>query len=102
MKGADGSPMNIIERVAAGDFMTFGMCLLQDKNGDKAEIIETDYRHKGAEAVTEAIIQKWLKSGRPTYEHLTKCLNQSGLGTLAKLIAENYVHTTVENMQTRT
>ena len=102
MKGADGSPLNIIKRVAAGNYTTFGMCLLQDVNGDKVKIIETDYRHKGAEAVTEAIIQKWLKSGRPTYEHLTKCLNQSGLGTLAKLIAENYVHTTVENMQTRT
>ena len=102
MKGADGSPLNIIERVAAGDFMTFGMCLLQDKNGDKVEIIETDYRHKGAETVTEAIIQKWLKSGRPTYEHLTKCLNQSGLGALAKFIAENYVHTIVEYTPTHT
>ena len=101
MKGADSTPLRIIETVAASDFTTFGMCLLQNKNRDKVEIIERDYRHKGAEAVTEAIIQKWLKSGEP-YEHLIKCLNQSGLGALTKLIAENYVHTTAENMQTHT
>ena len=90
MQGTDGTPLNIIERVAAGDYMTFGMCLLQDVNGDEVEIIENDHRHRGAEAITQAIIQKWLKSGRPTctYEHLIACLNQSRLGALAKLIAD--------------
>ena len=34
MKGADGKPLKIIETVAAGDYMTFGMCLLKDENGD--------------------------------------------------------------------
>ena len=91
MKGADGSPLNIIKRVAAGNYTTFGMCLLQDVNGDKVKIIETDYRHKGAEAVTEAIIRYWLTSGGPTctYQHLIKCLNESEQGALAEDIAKN-------------
>ena len=29
MKGADGKPLNIVQKIAAGDYMTFGMCLLQ-------------------------------------------------------------------------
>ena len=86
MKRTDGSPLRIIETVAAGDYMTFGMCLLQDENGDEVEIMETNHRHKGAEFITHAIIRKWLKSGGPTctYEHLIDCLNQSGLGALAE------------------
>ena len=104
MKGPDGTLLRIIETVAASDYLTFGMCLLHDENGDKVEIIENDHRHKGAEAITQAIIRKWLKSGGPTctYQHLIKCLNQSGLGALANLIADNHVCTTVQNMQTHT
>ena len=92
MLGEDGTPLNIIEKVAAGDYMTFGMCLLQDKNGDEIEIIENDHRHKGAKAVTQAIIRKWLKSGGRTctYEHLIGCLKQSGLYAIAGDIYENY------------
>ena len=92
MKGTDGTPLSIIETVAAGDYVTFGMCLLHDENGDEVEIIENDHRHKGAEAITQAIIRKWVKIGAPTctYEHLIECLNQSKLGALAKHIAENY------------
>ena len=91
MEGTDSTPLNIIETVAAGDYTTFGMCLLQDENGDEVEIIENDCKNKGAKAITQAIIRKWLKSGGPTctYEHLIKCLNKSGLGALAKLVADN-------------
>ena len=67
MKGADGTPLNIIERVAAGDYMIFGVCLFQDKNGDELEIIENDRR--SAKAITQAIIRKWLKNGGPTFTY---------------------------------
>ena len=90
MQGTDGTPLRIIERVAAGDYMIFGVCLLQDKNGDELEIIEND--HRSAKAITQAIIRKWLKNGRPTctYQHLIECLKQSGLGALAGDIANNF------------
>ena len=89
MKGADRKPLKIIETVAAGDYVTFGMCLLQDENGEQVGLIERDQINKGAEAVTRTIIQKWLTSGAPTrtYQHLIECLRQSELGTLAEQIA---------------
>ena len=91
MKGADDRPLNIIETVAAGDYVTFGMCLLQDENGEQVELIEKDQvnRGKGAESITHTIVQKWLTSGAPTrtYQHLIECLRQSKLGTLAEKIA---------------
>ena len=89
MKGADGKPLKIIEKVSGGDYVTFGMCLLQDENCDKVELIEKDYKHKGAEGVTQAIIKTWLKSDSPTrtYQHLIECLRLSELGALAEQIA---------------
>ena len=89
MKGADGKPLKIIETVAAGDYMTFGMCLLQDENGEKFRLIKRDQISKGTEAVTQSVLQKWLTSGAPTrtYRHLIECLEQSELGTLAEEIA---------------
>ena len=93
MKRADGTPLNIIEKVAAGDHMTFGMHLLQDENGDEVELIKRNYRQEGIECITQAIIRKWLTSGGPnricTYQYLIECLNQSGLNALAEEIAEN-------------
>ena len=88
MKGTDGKSLKIIETVAAGDYMMFGMCLLQDENGEQVGIIERDQFNKGTEAVTRTIIQKWLTSGAPTrtYQHLIECLRLSGLGTLAEQI----------------
>ena len=91
MQGKDGTPLRFIKTMAAGDYMTFGMCLLHDKNGDEVEMLENNYGHQGAEAITEAIIRKWLTSGGATWQHLIECLHQSGMGALAKLIAENYV-----------
>ena len=90
MKGADGNPLGIIPRIAAGDYMTFGMCLLQDKNGDQVKLIKRDHRHDGTDSITQAIIQKWLTSGAAptrTYQHLIECLRQSELGALAEDIA---------------
>ena len=88
MKGADGKPLKIIEMVAAGDYMTFGMCLLQDENGEKVGLIKRDQISKGTEAVTQTVLQKWLTSGAPTrtYQHLIECLEQSELGALAEVI----------------
>ena len=92
MKKADGTPLKFIERVAASDHTTFGMCLLQDENGDVVEVIKKDHRQDGTEDITRAIIRKWLKSSEPayirTYQHLIECLKQSGLAALAEDIAE--------------
>ena len=87
MKGADGNPLRIIPRIAAGDYMTFGMCLLQDENGDQVELVKRDHRQDGTESVTQAIIKQWLTSvAAPTrtYQHLTECLRQSELDALAE------------------
>ena len=101
MKGADGKPLNIVQKIAAGDYMTFGMCLLQDENGHEVELIEKNYKQDGVERVTLAILTKWLTSGAAptrTYQHLIECLRQSELGTLADNIANttgNHYHHTV-------
>ena len=91
MQGTDGTPLRIIERVAACDYTTFGVCLLHDENGDEVERIKRDHRQDGTEGITQAIIRQWLASGGPTctYQHLIECLNQAGLGALAENIAEN-------------
>ena len=67
----------------------FGMFLLQDKNGLTVALIEKDNINKGAESITEAILQKWLTNDAPTctYQHLIECLRQSELSALAELIA---------------
>ena len=72
------------------DYATFGMCLLQDENGEEVDIIEKDHIGNGAESVTKEILKKWLTSGATprTYQHLIDCLRQSELGALAELIEE--------------
>ena len=90
MKGADGNPLRIIPRIAAGDYMTFGMCLLQDENGVDVDVLKKTHAHDGPVGITDAIIQKWLTSGAAptrTYQHLIECLKQSELGALAEDIA---------------
>ena len=92
MKGEDGKPLKIIQTIAAGDYISFGMYLLQDDNGVEVELIEKNNIHKGAEGVTRSILQKWLTSGAAptrTYQHLIECLEQSELGALAENIAIN-------------
>ena len=79
--------------IAAGDYTTFGMCLLQDENGLAINLIKRNHIHDGVESVTEAILQKWLTSDAParTYQHLIECLRQSELGALAELIESTLV-----------
>ena len=93
MKGADGEPLKIIQKIAAHDYTTFGMYLLQDENGEEVALIEKDHLIRGAESVTQAILQKWLTSDVPTrtYQHLIECLRQSELGALAELIEKTIV-----------
>ena len=88
MKGADGKPLKIIDKVSGGDYVTFGMCLLQDENGEQVGLIKKDHINEGAKDVTDVILQKWLTSGAPTrtYQHFIECLRQSELGTLAEQI----------------
>ena len=94
MKGADDKPLKIVQTIAAHDYATFGMYLLQDENGEEVDIIEKD--HKGAESVTKEILKKWLTSDAPTrtYQHLIDCLRQSELGALA----EQLITTVVQGM----
>ena len=90
MKGTDGNPLRIIPKVAAGDYMTFGMCLLQDENGVDVGLLKKTHAHDGPVGITDAIIQKWLTSSAAptrTYQHLIECLRQSELGALAEDIA---------------
>ena len=93
MRGDDGKPMKIIQKIAAHDYSTFGMCLLQDENGEDVALLKKNHIHDGAESVTEAILQKWLTSDAPTrtYQHLIECLRQSELGALAELIVKTIV-----------
>ena len=87
MRGADGNPLRIIPRIAAGDYMTFGICLLQDKNGVNVGLLKKTHAHDGPVGITDAIIQKWLTSGAAptrTYQHLIECLRLSELDTLAE------------------
>ena len=93
MKGADGKPLKIVQKIAAHDYATFGMYLLQDENGEEVDLIEKDHISKGAESVTKEILKKWLTSDAPTrtYQHLIECLRQSELGALAEqLIMQLY------------
>ena len=92
MKGADGTALRIIPRIAAGDYMTFGMCLLQDENGVDVGLLKKTHAHDGPVGITDAIIQKWLTSGAAptrTYQHLIECLRQSELGALAEDVIAN-------------
>ena len=62
MKSADGKPLKMVQKIAAGDYMTFGMLLLQDDNGEEVTVIKRDRIHDGAESVTEAVLlmaDKW-------------------------------------------
>ena len=88
MKKTDGKSLRIVQKIAAHDYITFGMCLLQDENGEEVALLKKNHIHDGAEGVTEAILQKWLTSDAPTrtYQHLIECLRQTELGALAELI----------------
>ena len=91
MKGKDGSDLNVIATIAAGDYESFGMHLLQDEDGVKVGLLKKN--HGTAESITMAIIKKWLADASPTapctYQHLIECLRRPELamGALANSIA---------------
>ena len=89
MKGADGKPLKIIQKIAAHDCIAFGILLLQDENGTEVTLLKKDHINGGAESIALAIIQKWLATDAAprTYQHLIECLKQSQLDTLAADIA---------------
>ena len=93
MKGADGKNLEIVKTIAAHDYTKFGMYLLQDENKVEVALLKKNHIHDGAESVTGAILQKWLTSDTTprTYQHLIKCLRQSELGALARIIEETTV-----------
>ena len=80
----NGKLLNIIERIAAQDYITFGVHLLQDENGEGVRVIEKNHKDDVQEVV-RAIIKKWLASSEAprTYHHLIECLRLSKLGALA-------------------
>ena len=89
MKGADAKPLKIVQKIAAHDYTTFGMYLLQDETGEEVDLIKKHHISEGAETVTKEILKQWLASDAPTrtYQHLIECIRQSELGALAELIA---------------
>lgn len=89
MKGTDGKPMNIVKRIAAHDYKTFGMLLLKDENGEEVDIFRKYHMQDGPESVIMAILKKWLISDTTPekWQHLIECLKQCQLNTLAEEIA---------------
>ena len=93
MKGANGKPLKIIMEISAKDYMTFGMCLLQDENGAAVDVLKKDHIQEGAKNVTRAILQQWLTSTAAprTYQHLIDSLKLTdGLDGLAELIEKTF------------
>ena len=44
--------LKIVETIAVHDYTTFGMCLLQDENGEEVNPIKKDHNSIGAKSVT--------------------------------------------------
>ena len=78
--------MNAIETIAANDYESFGMFLLNDINGNRVDLIKEDV--SGATRITTKIIQTWLKTtGTPhTYRYLIECVRKAGMGAFAELL----------------
>ena len=90
MKGEDGNNLNVIQKIASGDYETFGMCLLKDRNEEKVDLIKKNHIQEGAEGITRAILKEWLRNcpeHTRTYDHLMECLRKTRLGSLADDIA---------------
>ena len=94
MKGADGKAMQVIKNIAAGDYETFGMFLLQDDNRMQVDLIKKEHVQEGPENVTQNILQKWLLSDASTrtYQHLIASLKEAELGALAEKITHQLLN----------
>ena len=83
LKAPDG--LSIIESIAAKDYTTFGMYLLDDDNGNKVDMIKKSNPNAEVPAVVDAIIRAWLDvtDPVPTYSHFVECLKDAGMGALS-------------------
>ena len=76
--------MRIIEQIGV-DYLGFGMCLLDDSDGNRVKVIET-FRHCHPDSILFDILQDWLKGRgrRPeTWSTLLECLRNIRLHALA-------------------
>ena len=85
MKEKDGKNLDFIARIAPRYF-EFGVVLLQDYSGAEMEAIRIDNQSGGPQAITQAILRRWLRDGGNTctYSHLISCMWDVGMGTLAE------------------
>ena len=80
--------VNFIE-VIGGNFNLFGLKLLEDKAGNKMNIIK--YNEHGAEDIVTAVLKKWINGeGRKkiTWKTLADVLDECGLTQLSEAIWE--------------
>ena len=84
IKNRDG--LNVIDTIAANDYRSFGLRLLEDDNGKKIGLIEKDNKANGCSSVVEKILQEWLEQKNATYRRLIDCLRESGMGAFAERI----------------
>ena len=76
--------MRIIEQIGV-DCFQFGVCLLDDSDGNRVKVIET-FRHCHPDSILFDILQDWLKGKgrRPeTWSTLLECLRNTRLHALA-------------------
>ena len=85
IKNRDG--LDVIDTIAASDYSSFGMSLLEDVNGRKVDLIEKDERANGSSSVVKKILQEWIDRGKDrTYRRLIDCIRESGMGAFAERI----------------
>ena len=87
MRGRDGRNLDIIGRIAAHN-TPFGIQLLKDANGHRVAVITRNHINDGVEAITRAILGRWLNDGGSTctYAYLIECIAAIRLGALAEEI----------------
>ena len=95
MTGTNGENLNIITKVAAGNYRAFGIFLLQDENGEQVDLLEKNHSCS-IDTVVQKILKTWLDNGPTrTYQYLIECLRQSGLGALADEIKKGVLNTAI-------
>ena len=78
---ARGGNINIIQGIGA-NYYNFGIFLLNDKTGGKVEALKLEHQ-LNAEAITRAILSKWLQEGGREWSTLVAALRKVNLDTLA-------------------
>ena len=95
--GEKKTVMRIIEQIGV-DYFEFGVCLLDDRGGNRVRGIET-FRHFDPDRIISDILQDWLKGRgrRPeSWDTLLECLRNTRLHTLADNL-ENVLDGTQDN-----